>query len=72
MLEDRKLLILVTWCTRLSRILQGDKESYYQMGGKAILVKHVLQSQSIYLLAAFEPPKVVLKKVEIYMVLGYI
>lgn len=40
---------------------------FLSIGGRDILIKHVLQSQPIYLLSAIEPPKTVIKQLEFYM-----
>ncbi|XP_075084712.1 uncharacterized protein LOC142167967 [Nicotiana tabacum] len=45
----------------------GWQGKLLSVGGRATLIKHVLQSQPIYLLSALEPPKTVLKQLETYM-----
>ncbi|XP_070020448.1 uncharacterized protein [Nicotiana sylvestris] len=48
----------------IQRIKEGKLLS---VGGRATLIKHILQSQPIYLLSVVEPPKPVFKQLETYM-----
>ncbi|XP_009609968.1 uncharacterized protein [Nicotiana tomentosiformis] len=36
-------------------------------GGRAIIIKHVLQSQTLYSLAAMVPPKTIIRQIEMYL-----
>ncbi|KAM7481360.1 hypothetical protein LguiB_005943 [Lonicera macranthoides] len=34
------------------------------MGGRLVLIRHVLQSMAIHIMAAFEPPKAIMQRIE--------
>nr|XP_009626603.1 uncharacterized protein LOC104117277 [Nicotiana tomentosiformis] len=53
--------------SKLVKRTTGWQGKLLSVGGRATLIKHVLQSQPIYLLSALEPPKTVLKQLETYM-----
>ncbi|XP_075095510.1 uncharacterized protein LOC142173761 [Nicotiana tabacum] len=36
-------------------------------GGRAFIINHVLQSQTLYLMAAMAPPKTIIKQIEMYL-----
>ncbi|XP_059301909.1 uncharacterized protein LOC132053827 [Lycium ferocissimum] len=53
--------------TKVVRKTSGWQGKLLSIGGKAILIKHVLQSQPIYLLAAMKPPNEIFLQIERYM-----
>ncbi|XP_075087735.1 uncharacterized protein LOC142169731 [Nicotiana tabacum] len=54
--------------SKLVKRTTGWQGKLLSFGGRATHIKHILQSQPIYLLSALEPPKTVLKQLETYMV----
>ncbi|XP_060217818.1 uncharacterized protein LOC132645067 isoform X2 [Lycium barbarum] len=52
--------------SKLVKRTTGWQGKLLLIGGKATLIRHVLQSQPIYLLSALEPPKTVLLQLESY------
>ncbi|XP_019235714.1 PREDICTED: uncharacterized protein LOC109216039 [Nicotiana attenuata] len=53
--------------SKLVKRTTGWQGKLLSVGDRATLIKHVLQSQPIYLLSALEPPKTVFKQLETYM-----
>ncbi|XP_060182469.1 uncharacterized protein LOC132612163 [Lycium barbarum] len=53
--------------SKLVKRTTGWQGKLLSVGSRATLIKHVLQSQPIYLLSALEPPKDVLLQLESYM-----
>lgn len=52
---------------KIVRKITGWQGKLVSVGGRATLIKHILQSQPIYLLSAIEPPKTIFKQLESYM-----
>ncbi|OIT06788.1 putative ribonuclease h protein [Nicotiana attenuata] len=58
----------------VARIVRKTNEwqgKLLSIGGRAILIKHVLQSQPLHLLAAMVPPKTIFKQIEKYLARFY-
>ncbi|XP_059302171.1 uncharacterized protein LOC132054125 [Lycium ferocissimum] len=53
--------------TKVVRKISGWQGKLLSVGGKAILIKHVLQYQPIYLLAVLKPPNEIFLQIERYM-----
>lgn len=52
---------------RIVRKTNGWQGKLPFIGGRAILIKHVLQSQPLHPLAAMVPPKTIFKQIEKYL-----
>lgn len=52
---------------KIVRKITGWQGKLVSVGGRATLIKHILQSQPIYLLSAIEPPKTIFNQLESYM-----
>lgn len=49
---------------KLEKKLAGWKGNLLSSGGRLILIKHVLQSLPVHILAAFDPPKAIINRME--------
>ena len=56
---------------KIEKKLSGGKSKLLSVGGRLILVKHALQSLPLHILAAFSPPKTIIRKVETLFAIFY-
>lgn len=62
--------LISTFSDSVSKIVRKTERWHGKLlsvGGRAVLIKHVLQSQPVYLLAAMEPPKSIFLQIERYV-----
>lgn len=59
----KKISIFNEAVSKIFKRAASWRSKLLSIGGRAILIKHVLQSQSLHLLAAMNPPKTVFKQI---------
>ncbi|OIT21155.1 putative ribonuclease h protein [Nicotiana attenuata] len=63
----KKICYFADLATKVQNKAGGWQGKLLSSSGKAIIIKHILQSQTLYLLAAMEPPKAIIKQIETYL-----
>ncbi|XP_059284841.1 uncharacterized protein LOC132038137 [Lycium ferocissimum] len=66
-ITGRKYATFNDMVNKIVRKITGWQGKLLSIGGRNILIKHVLQSQPIHLLVAIEPSKTVFEDIETYM-----
>ncbi|XP_060183167.1 uncharacterized protein LOC132613136 [Lycium barbarum] len=62
----KRIDIFTDLTTKVINKTGGWKTNLLSAGGKALIIKHVVQSQTLHLFAALEPPITTLKQIEMY------
>ncbi|XP_060216473.1 uncharacterized protein LOC132643957 [Lycium barbarum] len=63
----KKIVLFNEVVSKIVRKTNGWQGKLLSIGGRAVLIKHVFQSQPLHLLAAINPPKTVIKQIEAYL-----
>lgn len=62
----KKVVYFTDLATKILNKAGGWQGKMLSLGGRAVIIKHILQSQSLHLLAALIPPKTVIKQIKMY------
>ncbi|XP_060170955.1 uncharacterized protein LOC132601926 [Lycium barbarum] len=63
----KKIVLFNEVVSKIVRKTNSWQGKLLSLGGRAVLIKHVLQSQPLHLLVAINPPKTVIKQIEAYL-----
>jgi len=62
--ERKRVTLFANLISKMARKCSGWQNRMLTKGGKAVLIKSILQSMPVHLFSALNPPKTVIKKVE--------
>lgn len=62
----KKIGLFIDLATKVINKVGGSQSNMLSAGGKALIIKHILQSQTLHLFTAMEPPSATFYQIEKY------